>query len=113
MWVKVSQSGRSAERKSGDGGASPFDRPSERRRKGPSKTARRVSRVSGSAQGHQGFHHHVRSASGSNLPDAGVGSQREVIRGFLGSGGRAAGVAGGGLWRQRGDREIGTRAIAG
>src|SRR5947207_15926755 len=102
MWVKVSQSGRSAERKSGDGGASPFDRPSERRRKGPSKTARRVSRISGSAQGHQGFYNHVRSASGSNLSDAGVGSQRGAVREFLGSGGRAAGVAGESVRRQGG-----------
>src|SRR6185369_10446915 len=113
MWAKVSRNGR--EQQSGDGGASPFDRPGERRREGPLETPRGVSRISGSAQGHQSFYHHAGPASGSNLPDRGMESQRSPVREFRGQrgGGRAAGVAGESLRRRRGDRQIGTGAASG
>src|SRR5512141_977175 len=114
MWVKVSQSGRCAEQQSGDGGASPFDRPGERRRKGPPETAGRVSGISGSSQGHQGFYHDIRLASGSNLSDVGVESQRGAVSKFRRERGRvrASGFYGESIRRRRRDRQIRTLAPA-
>src|SRR5689334_3979317 len=107
MWSKVSQNGRDVQQ-SGDGGASPLDRPSEHRREGPSKTARGVSGVSGSSRGYQSFYHHIRPASGSNLSDGGVESQRGVVAKFRRERGsvRTSGFSGEGFWRRCGDRQI-------
>src|SRR5579883_52874 len=119
MWLEVARNGRNrgSKKRTHDfrlRRAAAFHRAGERGRQGEIKASGEGGGVPGGVWSDQGIHYHGGFPSGSNIPANGVETQRKSCAergGKLGRGGEidAAGEA---LRGGRGDRQVGTGAIA-